>query len=83
MKYRNPKIQSRQLFQSNFLLFVSILLVAVFLKTVSLEILWLLVIPLSYLVTFWALRVQRAWMRELFFVTLLLAFAFFRIRNLV
>jgi hypothetical protein len=82
-RYRNPKIQSRQLFQANFLLFISILLVAVFVDSVSAEILWLLVIPVSYLMTFWALRVERGWLRDLFFLSLLLSFAFFRIRGLI
>jgi hypothetical protein len=83
IKYRNPKIQSRQLFQGNFLLFVSILLMTAFLQTISVEVIWLLTIPLSYLMTFWALRVERGWKRELFFLTLLLFFVFFRIRHLV
>jgi len=83
VKYRNPKIQSRQLFLTNFLLFVSILLITIFLETVSVEILWLLVIPISYLMTFWALRVERGWLRDLFFVSLLLCFAYFRIRSLL
>ncbi|TSA37620.1 MAG: hypothetical protein D4R64_05340 [Porphyromonadaceae bacterium] len=82
-KYRNPKIQSRQLFQANFLLFLSILLMTVFLETVSVEVLWLLIIPVSYLMTFWALKVGKGWMRDLFFFSLLLFFFFFRIRSLI
>jgi len=83
MKYRNPKIQSRQLFQANFLLFISILAMMVFMETVSVEVLWLLTIPVSYLMTFWALNMERGWLRDLFFFTLLLSFAFFRIRGLI
>lgn len=83
VRYRNPKIQSRQLFQANFLLFVSILLLTVFLETVSMEILWLLAIPVSYLMTFWVLRVEKRWIRDLLFFTLLLSFVFFRIISLV
>ncbi|MCX6225463.1 MAG: hypothetical protein NTV01_12070 [Bacteroidia bacterium] len=83
VKYRNPKIQSRQLFQANFLLFVSILLMTVFLETVSVEVLWLLIIPVSYLMTFWALRVEKGWKRDLFFLSLLAFFVFFRIRSLI
>jgi hypothetical protein len=82
-KYRNPKIQSRQLFQANFLLFVSIILITVFLETVSVEILWLLIIPVSYLMTFWAIKVRKGWLRDLFFFSLLLFYAFFRIRGLI
>ena len=82
-KYRNPKIQSRQLFQTNFVLFVSILLLTVFLETVTAEVLWLLVIPVSYLMAFWALKVQKGWLRDLFFFSLLLCFAFFRVRGLL
>jgi len=82
-KYRNPKIQSRQLFQANFLLFISILAVAVLFETVSLEIIWLLLIPLTYMMTFWALKVERGWKRELLFVSLILSFAFFRITGLI
>lgn len=83
LKYRNPKIQSRQLFQSNFLLFVSILLITVFLETVSVEILWLLIIPVSYMMTFWALKMEKGWLRDLFFFSLLLFFSYFRIRSLI
>lgn len=83
INYRNPKIQSRQLFQANFLLFVSILLVTIFLETVSIEIIWLLVIPVSFLMTFWALKVERAWMREIFFFSLLLFYIWFRISELI
>jgi hypothetical protein len=81
--YRNPKIQSRQLFQSNFLMFVFVLLITIFLETVSVEFIWLLMIPTTYIITFWVLDVKREWMRDLFFFTLLLAFTFFRIRELV
>jgi hypothetical protein len=83
VKYRNPKIQSRQLFQANFLLFLSILLITVFLESVSVEVLWLLAIPVSYLISFWALKVDRGWLRDLFFVSMLLLFTFFRIRSLL
>ena len=82
-KYRNPKIQSRQLFQTNFVLFVSILLMTVLLETVTAEVLWLLVIPVSYLMAFWALKVQKGWLRDLFFFSLLLFFTFFRVRGLM
>lgn len=83
VKYRNPKIQSRQLFQANFLLFVSILLMMIFLETVSVEILWILVIPVSYLMTYWVLKVERGWLRDLFFFSLLLFYSFFRILDLI
>jgi hypothetical protein len=82
-KYRNPKIQSRQLFQANFVLFLSILLMTVLLERTSTEVLWLLVIPVTYLMTFWALKVEKPWRRDLFFFSLLLFFAFFRIIRLV
>lgn len=83
VKYRNPKIQSRQLFQANFILFVSMLLIALFLESVSAEILWLLTIPLSYMMTFWVLKVERGWVRDLFFFSLLLSFALYRIYHLI
>ncbi|MFA6128968.1 MAG: DUF6427 family protein [Bacteroidales bacterium] len=83
IKYRNPKIQSRQLFQSNFLLFILTLFITFFLQTVSIEILWILIIPLTYMMTFWALKVERGWVRDLFFFTLILSFAFFRVRGLL
>jgi hypothetical protein len=83
MRYRNPKIQSRQLFQHNFLLFVNILVVAVLMKTVAIEFTWLLVLPLSYFMTFWALEESRGWVRDLFFFSLIAAFVFFRIRGLI
>lgn len=82
-RYRNPRIQSRQLFQANFLLFLFTLLITVFLETVSVEFIWLLVIPVSYLTTFWALEVRKGWLRDLFFISLLLIYAFFRIRGTV
>lgn len=82
-RYRNPKIQSRQLFQTNFLLFVFTLFMVVFLETVSVEFIWIMVIPVSYLMTFWALEVKRGWVRDLFFLSLLLSFVFFRIRSLI
>ncbi len=83
LKYRNPKIQSRQLFQSNFLWFFCGALAAVFLETVTVEILWLMVIPLTYLMTFWLLELRRGWVRDLFFLSLLASFIFFRIRGLL
>jgi hypothetical protein len=83
MRYRNPKIQSRQLFQHNFLLFVNILVVTVLMKTVAIEFTWLLVLPLSYFMTFWALEESRGWVRDLFFFSLIAAFVFFRIRGLI
>lgn len=79
INYRNPRIQSRKLFQANFILFVSILFMTAFLETVSVEVLWILVIPVSYLMTFWALRVQKGWLRDLFLLSLLLFFSFFRL----
>ena len=82
-RYRNPKIQSRQLFQHNFLLFVNILVSTILLKTVAIEFTWLLVLPVSYLLTFWALDHKRNWVRDLFFFSLIASFAFFRIRGLL
>jgi hypothetical protein len=32
--------------------------------------------------TFWALEVRKGWVRDLFFITLLLSFAFFRVKGL-
>ncbi len=83
VKYRNPKIQSRQLFQTNFILFVSMLIMIFFMQTVSVEILWLFAIPVSFMMTFWSLKVERGWKRDLFFLSLLICFAFFRIRSLI
>lgn len=83
IKYRNPKIQSRQLHQANFLLFVSILIMTALVETISVEVLGLLIIPVSYLFTFWALKVERGWLRDLFFFSLVLFFSFFRILNLI
>ncbi|MDD4646235.1 MAG: DUF6427 family protein [Bacteroidales bacterium] len=82
-KYRNPKVQSRVLYQANFLLFISILTITVILESVSVEILWILIIPVTFLMTFWALRVEKWWKRDLLFISLLLSFAFFRIQGLI
>jgi hypothetical protein len=82
VRYRNPKIQSRQLLQANFLFFVLTVLTTVFFEKVSSEFVWLLCIPVSYLMTFWALEVRKGWVRDLFFITLLLSFAFFRVKGL-
>jgi len=81
-KYRNPKIQSRQMFHTNFLQFLFTILGLALLDTVSVEFIWLLIIPLSYMMTFWALEVKKWWMRDLFFLSLLLSFAFFRFKGL-
>ncbi len=83
VKYRNPKIQSRQLFRTNFLLFFLTLIIAAFMETVSVEFIWVMIIPLSYMMTFWALEVRKGWVRDLFFLSLLLSFAFFRIKGLM
>ena len=82
-KYRNPKIQSRQLFQTNFLQFLFTLIIVVFMDTVSVEFIWVMIIPLSYMMTFWVLEVKRWWVRDLFFLSLLVSFAFFRFRGLL
>jgi hypothetical protein len=82
-KYRNPKIQSRQLFQTNFLQFLFTVIIAVFMETVSVEFIWVMIIPLSYMMTFWALEVRKGWVRDLFFLSLLISFAFFRFRGLM
>ncbi len=82
VKYRNPKIQSRQLFQANFLQFLFTVLMTVILESVSVEFIWVMIIPLSYLMTFWALEVKRGWVRDLFFLSLIAAFTFFRFRGL-
>jgi hypothetical protein len=79
VKYRNPKIQSRQLFQANFLLFICTLVLTVLLETISVEILWILSIPVTYHLTFWTMRVERKWKRELFFFSLVLSFALYRL----
>lgn len=79
VNYRNPRIQSRRLFQANFVLFVFILLMSASLETVTAEVLWLLVIPVSYLMTFWALRVRKGWLRDFFFISLLLSYFLFRV----
>ena len=83
IRYRNPRIQSRQLFLSNFLLFISILLSAVFLESVSTEFLWLITIPVSYLMTYWALEAKKGWLRTLFFLSLVVLFAWFRFSGLL
>jgi len=83
LSYRNPKIQSRQLFLVNFSQFLFLLVMALGLETVSVEVLWLLLVPVTYLLTLWALEVRRGWVRDLFFLSLLASFIFFRIRGLV
>ena len=81
LRYRNPKVQSRQLFQINFIHFLCTLIMILGLETVSVESLWLMLIPVTYLMTFWSLEAKRGWVRDLFFLTLLISFVFFRIRG--
>ena len=81
--YRNPKVLSRQLFLVNFFQFLLIIIMLVLLDTVSVEAFWLMLIPLTYFITYWALEVRRNWVRDLFFFTLTGSFVFFRIRGLI
>ncbi|MFO7617994.1 MAG: DUF6427 family protein [Bacteroidales bacterium] len=69
--YRNPRVQSRRLFQTNFIQFLLTLAAAVLLAPVGPEIIWLLLIPVTYLLTFWLLEVGKGWKRDLFFISLL------------
>lgn len=83
VKYRNPKVLSRQLFLVNFFHFFLVLLMVILVETVSVEVFWLMLCPVTYLMTFWALELRRNWVRNLFFMSLLASFVFFRIRGLM
>jgi hypothetical protein len=75
--YRNPRVQSRRLFQANFVQFILTLAVALLVAPVGLEIIWLLLIPVAYLLTFWLLEVDKGWKRDLFFLSLLASWLVF------
>ncbi len=79
--YRNPKIQSRRLFLINFIQFVLLLVTTILIETVKTEIAWLLIIPVSYLLTFWVLDIKKPWKRDLFFITLILSWLFFLLKG--
>lgn len=83
LRYKNPKVQSRQLFQVNLFFFLFILIMILGLETVGVEALWIFLIPLTFLMALWSLNVRRSWVRDLFFLSLLVAFVFFRIRGIV
>jgi len=81
--YRNPKVLSRQLFMVNFFHFMLVIVMVALLDTVGVEAFWLMLVPLTYFITFWALEVRRNWVRDLFFFSLTASFVFFRIRGLI
>ena len=79
--YRNPRVQSRRLFQANFLQFILTLAVALLVVPVGPEIIWLLLIPVTYLFTFWVLEVEKGWKRDLFFISLLISWLVFLLND--
>jgi hypothetical protein len=81
--YRNPRIQSRQLFMVNFFLFVILVAISLFMKSISSEITWFLIIPVSFLITFWSLNVRKGWLRDLFFLSMMGSWLFLQLKDLV
>jgi hypothetical protein len=82
VRYRNPRIQSRQFLFSGFIFFLILTGATLVLKSVSVEVLWLLILPVSYLMSYWLLEARKGWVRDLFFLSILASFVFFRIRAL-
>lgn len=83
IRYRNPRIQSRQLFMVNFILFLLFILMALFMRSVSSEIILLMIIPVTFLITYWSLNVKRGWVRDLFFLSMMGSWIFFRLQDLI
>ncbi|NLO69011.1 MAG: hypothetical protein GX098_10670 [Bacteroidales bacterium] len=81
--YRNPRVQSRRLFQVNFIQFILTLGIPFFVPLVGPEIIRILLVPGTYFLTFWLLEVDREWKRNLFFIMMLASWLTFLLSHTI